>query len=178
MFYIADTDTVGYKKCIILVEGEDGTFLPKECIVELEVPKGAKIVKVWPNNKMRCDKAIVKAMFLPSKDALDKETVAYSISDFFYYVWDLDTDTDKMDEYKKIVDEIKKRCFKYIVGETVIPDNFFDENPHIACSSGIHYFDSFSKALNYSGVDSHITIINNFFIKYNSVIDMPNGGKE
>lgn len=93
----------------------------KECLVKLEIPAGAKIVRHLFGNKCRTNKA--KVLDITNFDGTERLSHAYSLFD---------------------------RNFKYTVGDIVAPQhNGFDERPWISCSEGIHFFETKEEAIEY-----------------------------
>ena len=159
----------GYKKCVYF---DKSNYRFTECIVELEIPDDAKIVRpiaidIWRtrnSSKLRCSKAVVKAIFsydeFGNYDRLPDDTTAYSISSLTYFVNHLRT------EY---LTEAFKRAFKYVVGETVTPEYDFDDNVHYDCSSGIHFFETIEEAVKYGGLWVFIFDIKDAFERFNKI---------
>ena len=165
----------GYKKCIYF---DKNNYRFTECIVELEIPDDAKIVRpimmdIWRtrnSSKLRCNKAIVKAIF--SYDVfgnfyrLPDDTVAYSIASLNYCVNQLCFVNRFRTEY--LIESLKS-SFKYVVGETVTPEYNFDNSVYRECGSGIHFFEKIEEATTYSGLYTSIFNIKDTF-KYLGII--------
>ena len=157
-------DTIGYKKCIYLSEREDKKIVAKVCIVQLLIPEGAKIANFRNRDvgKMRCSKAMVKAIFTTDRERLNDETIAYSI-----ICADIVTSWSSGNRLKRIsdvIDCIKEEAFHYIVGKKVTPAIRFDDDSRRLCSSGIHFFKTFREACEYDGLNDCIKNINECLI--------------
>ena len=90
------------------------------CLVELEIPQNARIVRHESNSKMRCDRAFVQSIrriaaaeegLYAAETSLEMAWPLYTFNDFTTYV---------------------PNCWTY-------PDSF-DDNEGVACSHGIHFF--------------------------------------
>ena len=153
----------GYKKCVYF---DKSSYRFTECIVQLEIPDDAKIVRpiaidIWRtrnSSKLRCSKAVVKAIFsydvFGSYYRLPDNTIAYSITSL----------SDLVDNFRnENLMIIFKLAFKYVVGETVTPEYEFDDNVYCECGSGIHFFETIKEATNYTELWSRLFNIKDTF---------------
>ena len=160
----------GYKECVYIDKKNDG-YQILVCIVELEIPEDAIVVRpliadrftTRESNKLRCDRAFVKAIFSYDKSGdhnrLPDDTIAYSITSLNYCVNRFRT------EYLM---EAFENTFKYIVGETVTPEHDLDINVNRECgTSGIHFFETFEEANKYKGLLMYILVIKDTFAHFN-----------
>ena len=101
---------------------DDPVIMSGRCVLELWIPPDAERI-MCIGTKGRCDKALVKR--------------AYTLSgaDLFFLP----------DE--KVVSAFD-HDFQYHIGEWIEPD-WFDDNPIVECSHGIHFFMSFHEAAEY-----------------------------
>ena len=153
----------GYKKCVYF---DKSNYRFTECIVELEIPDDAKIVRpiaidIWctrNSSKLRCDKATVKAIFsydpFSNYYRLPDNTIAYSITSLSDFV-------DNFRNENLMV--IFKLAFKYVVGETVTPKYELDDDIYHECSSGIHFFETIEEATSYTELWSRLFNIKDTF---------------
>ena len=154
----------GYKKCIYFNKKGD-EYRVRECIVELEIPKDAKVVTPSFGNKHRCDKAIVKGIFLFDKERLPDDTIACSImsieSQLTVMAWSRSMSSiyGSLKSAKDIINYVENNCFTYVVGMTVYPEHGIDPYPNHSCSSGIHFFKSFEEAMEFEGLARIISLI-------------------
>lgn len=111
-----------YKKCWYKAKGNHSV---KPVIVKLEVPETAKRV-YCENYKMRVSEAKVVELYDMDGKVIKRPKCPLDYS--VYSGWD--------------------NYFKYRIGETVVPENDFDEKSG-HCGSGIHGFIDFNDAVNY-----------------------------
>ena len=160
---------IGYKQCVY-VDKKDDDYQVLVCIVELEIPDDAIVVRplisdrftTKESNKLRCNKAVVKAIFSYDKSGdhnrLPDDTIAYSITSLTYFVNRFRT---------KYLIESLKSSFKYVVGETVTPKHDLDINVNRECGSGISFFETFEEANKYKGLLMYILVIKDTFAHFN-----------
>ena len=142
----------GYKKCIYF--SNDGYYRVFECIVQLEIPDDAKVVRPLivdkftsrESNKLRCSRALVKAIFTIDGFKMPDDTVAYSV----YRVDDIISYA--LEDTKTFLNAVKDIVFKYAVGMTVRPEEKFSESIFTPCASGIHFFATLEEATKYEGL--------------------------
>lgn len=94
----------------------------ERCVLELWIPPDAERI-MFIGTKGRCDKALVKS--------------AYTLSGTDLYFSPDDQVVSAFDHN-----------FQYHIGEWIEPD-WFDDNPIVECSHGIHFFMSFKEAAEY-----------------------------
>lgn len=155
---------IGYKKCIYFNKKGDG-YRVRECIVELEIPDDAKVVTPSFGNKHRCDKAIVKAIYLFDKERLPDDTIACSIMSIESQLTVMAWMRNMVNLYKilrnatDLINYAENNCFTYVVGMTVYPEYGMDPDPDVPCSSGIHFFKSFEEAVEFGELHRVISLI-------------------
>lgn len=155
---------IGYKKCIYFNKKEND-YQVRECIVELEIPDDARVVTPLFGNKHRCNKAIVKAIFLFDKERLPDDTIACSImsieSQLTVMAWSRSMSSlyGSLKSAKDVINYVENNCFTYVVGMTVYPEYGIDPDPKCPCSSGIHFFKSFEEAIEFAGLARIISLI-------------------
>ena len=163
---------IGYKQCVYINKKNDD-YQILVCIVELEIPDDAIVVRpliadrftTRESNKLRCDRAVVKAIFSYDKSGdhnrLPDDTIAYSISSLTYFVNHF---------HIEYLMEAFERAFKYVVGETVAPEKDLDINVNRECgASGIHFFETFEEANKYKGLLMYILVIKETFAHFNEM---------
>lgn len=94
---------------------------PKYGIIKLLIPEDAKRSSAF-GRKCRCSKAEVLDIQTLDGVSLGSLAIAYSLYD---------------------------RSFEYRVGETVTPENGFDEDRFVECAGGIHFFLNRQEAVEY-----------------------------
>ncbi len=111
----------------------------KNCLITLEIPDDAIVIKTRHSNKMRCNKALVKSIqnmtFAKICEIVSDEGTDISFS----------IDYSDIKEARSMISQNKAN---YVVGSMVYADSL-DTNNEKVCTNGIHFFKTDGEALEY-----------------------------